>query len=138
MTFSTGIVENHNYNGHLIVWQTKTQDFAFAPKRCLAKILALNWHSWFNTAGYIKGAQMYLDIIASKRQQDNFQHCLLLALLLCFHSSGINKNEQRMSKFTKHSVESESELAQLSPRPLRSCLSVTELCFLFLLPLAQG
>ena len=57
MTFSTGIVENHNYNGHLIVWQTKTQDFAFAPKRCLAKILALNWHSWFNTAGYIKGAQ---------------------------------------------------------------------------------
>ena len=60
MTFSTGIVENHNYNGHLIVWQTKTQDFAFAPKRCLAKILALNWHSWFNTAGYIKGAQNVL------------------------------------------------------------------------------
>ena len=44
----------------------------------------------------------------SERKLDNFQHCLLLALLSCFHSSGINKNEQRFSKFSKHSAESES------------------------------
>ena len=30
----------------------------------------------------------------SKRKIDNFQHCLLLALLSCLHSSGKNKNDK--------------------------------------------
>ena len=61
MTFSTGIVENHNYNGHLIVWQTKTQDFAFAPQKMFGQNTCVELAlSWFNTAGYIKGAQNVL------------------------------------------------------------------------------
>ena len=53
--------------------------------------------------------------VGNKRKIDHFQRCLMLALL----SSSIDKNEQRFSKFTKHSAESESELSQLFPRPLK-------------------
>ena len=37
------------------------------------------------------------DFEDSKRKLDNLQHCLLLALLSCFHSSGKNKSGQRFS-----------------------------------------
>ena len=58
MTFSTGIVENHYEYGHLRVWQTKTQDFAFASQKMFGQNTCVELAlSWFNTAGYIKGAQ---------------------------------------------------------------------------------
>ena len=35
----------------------------------------------------------------SKRKLDNFQHCLLLALLSCFHTSGKNKSDKDFQNY---------------------------------------
>ena len=54
------------------------------------------------------GRANFLLLYMQEKARQLATYCLLLALLLCFHSSGINKKEQGFSKFSKQSEGSES------------------------------
>ena len=43
---------------------------------------------------YLETGHWKFDLDICKRKLDNLQHCLLLALLSCFHSSGKNKSDK--------------------------------------------
>ena len=51
------------------------------------------------TGGRSSLSSTEVNFLTNSKKLDNFQHCLLQVLLLCFLSSSIKKNEQNLSKF---------------------------------------